>query len=499
MMHRRFFPVFALAALMTAGSALGGTPLTTVQVASGLTLPDWITHAPGDYQRIFILEKPGRIRIVKDGVLLATSFLDINSIVGGGTSVSDERGLLGLAFHPNYDSNGYFYVYYTNNSNNTVVARYTVSADPDIADLGSAQQVLSVVQPQTNHNGGWTAFGPDGYLYISLGDGGGADDDDAGHTVGVGNGQDITDNLLGKMLRVDINGDDFPGDSTKNYAIPADNPFVGVTGDDEIWAFGLRNAWRNSFDRVTGDLYIGDVGQNQWEEIDYQPATSSGGENYGWRCYEGNHNHNLTGDCSLTPFTFPIYEYSHSSGCSITGGNVYRGCAIPDLQGTYFFADYCSSTISSFEYDGSTITNFTNRTSELDPPGALAIASIVSFGEDAYGELYIADHSGGEIFKIVPNVAGGVITDCNGNGQEDACDILDGTSADANANGTPDECEPCVGDLNGDLVVNLDDLSILLVHFGQSGVSPADGDLDGDTDVDLDDLSLLLVHFGESC
>ncbi len=482
-----------------ATTVVGGTALTTTQVVTGLQYPVFVTHAPGDYSRIFILEKPGRIRIVKDGVLLATSFLDINAIVGGGTSVSDERGLLGLAFHPDYAGNGYFYVNYTNNANHTVVARYTVSANPDIADPASAQQVFLINQPQTNHNGGWIAFGPDGYLYVSMGDGGGAGDDDTGHTVGVGNGQDITSNLLGKMLRVDVNGDDFPGDNAKNYAIPADNPFVGIDGDDEIWAFGLRNAWRNSFDRVTGDLYIADVGQDAWEEINFQPASSSGGENYGWRCYEGNHNFNQTGDCSRTPFTFPIHEYSHGSGCSISGGYVYRGCAIADLQGTYFFADYCTATIWSFEYDGSMMTNFTNRTTELDPPGTPSITNIVSFGEDAYGEMYVLDQSGGEIYKIVPNVAGGVIIDCNANGQEDACDILDGTSADVNGNGVPDECEPCIGDLNGDLVVDLDDLSALLVNFGQTGIPPSGGDLDGDGDVDLDDLSLMLVHFGETC
>jgi len=436
--------VLVLAGILRAGI----TPLTTIQVASGLNRPLYATAPAGDLERLFFIEKRGVIRILNlsSGMINTTAFLNIDSLVGGGTTDESEQGLLGLAFHPDYANNGYFFVNYTNNSGSTVVARYTVmDGFPDVANPGSALQIISYTQPQANHNGGWVGFGPnDGYLYIASGDGGGAGDTGSGHTAGLGNGQDITSNLLGKMLRLDINGDDFPADATRNYAVPPGNPFVGVTGDDEIWAYGLRNPWRPSFDSLTGDLWIADVGQGSWEEVDYQPASSAGGENYGWRCREGAHNYDTSGDCSQTPFTEPIHEYSHGGSpfrCSISGGYVYRGCAIPTLQGTYFFADYCSGQIWSFRYDGATITEFQERTSELDPPGAQTIGDVSSFGVDGYGELYVIKHAGtttGEIYKIVP--AGGT-PDCNTNGVADACDIASGTSQDANTNGTPDECE----------------------------------------------------------
>ncbi|MCP4246898.1 MAG: hypothetical protein GY778_07600 [bacterium] len=439
----------ALSACWAASTAMAGapTPLTTVRVASGLNRPIFATAAPGDFDRLFIVEKRGVIKILNldTGVVNGTAFLNIDALILGGNSNNDERGLLGMAFHPDYGTNGAFYVYYTNSIDDTVVARYTVSANPDVADSGSAQTVITYDQPQSNHNGGWIGFSPlDGYLYIGSGDGGGGGDDDAGHTPGVGNGQDITNNLLGKMLRIDVDGDDFPADATRNYAIPVNNPFVAPhIGDDEIWAFGLRNPWRNAFDRDNGDLYIADVGQNAWEEIDWQPGSSRGGQNYGWRCREGKHNFNTTGDCTQLPFTEPIYEYSHASGCSITGGYPYRGCAIADLQGTYFFADYCSNSIWSFEYDPFGLPpTADNRTSELAPGGGLSISSIVSFGEDAYGEMYIVEQCGsscGEIYKIVAAVAPG--NDCNSNGTEDFCDLVDGSSPDTNTNGVPDECE----------------------------------------------------------
>jgi len=490
------------------GAALAGglavaagaqTPLTTERIMTGLERPIFLTHAPGDFSRLFVIEKRGFIRIIKDGVLLATPFLDIDAIVGGGTSTSSEQGLLGLAFHPDYANNGYFYVNYTNNSGVTIVRRYTVSANPDVADDTTNYNILRITQPQSNHNGGWMSFGPDGYLYIATGDGGGAGDTGSGHTAGVGNAQDITENLLGKMLRVDINGDDFPADNAANYAIPADNPFVGITGDDEIWAFGLRNPWRNAFDRVTGDLWIADVGQGSWEEINFQPASSTGGENYGWRCREGAHNYDTSGDCTQTPFTEPIQEYSHGSGCSITGGYPYRGCAIPDLHGTYFYADYCSGIIWSLRYDGMNVTDFQIRTTELAPGGGLSISSITSFGEDAYGEMYICDQNGGEIFKILPDVPGGVVgDDCNNNGIDDACELLDGSATDADGNGVLDECE-CPGDVDADGDTDLTDLSVVLGAFGACTGQPnfvPEADLDGNGCVELADLSVQLGDFG---
>ncbi|RMF85927.1 MAG: hypothetical protein D6744_00520 [Planctomycetota bacterium] len=475
-----------------ASTASAQTPLRLETVATGLERPIYVTHAPGDFTRLFVIEKRGFIRVIENGVLLPTPFIDLDALVGGGTSDSSEQGLLGLAFHPDYQNNGYFYVNYTRTNGNTVVRRYTVSANPNIADDTTGMRVIGYQQPQTNHNGGWIEFGPDGYLYIASGDGGGAGDTGSGHTSGVGNGQDITDNLLGKILRIDVDGDDFPGDTQRNYAIPPDNPFVGVTGDDEIWAFGLRNPWRNAFDRVTGDLWIADVGQNSWEEINYQPASSAGGENYGWRCREGAHNFNTSGDCSQTPFIDPIQEYSHNAGrCSITGGYVYRGCAIPDLTGKYFYGDYCTGNVWSFRYDGVSITDFVDHTAELAPGGF----ALVSFGEDAYGELYICDQPGGRVYRIVPDVPGGIVgDDCNANGRDDACDLLDGSATDINGNGVLDECE-CVGDTDGDGDTDLTDLARLLANFDASPADPNDGDINNDDVVDLTDLALMLADF----
>ena len=476
------------------GAALAGpTPLTTVRVASGFSQPTYVTHAPGDFERLFVLEQAGRIRIIKNGALLATPFLDIDPIVG---SSGNEQGLLGLAFHPDYQNNGLFYVNYTNNGGHTIIRRYSVSADPDIADDTSDIRITRIDQPFPNHNGGWIDFGPDGYLYVALGDGGSACD--PGQRA-----QDITDQLLGKLLRIDVDGDDFPADDGENYAIPPDNPFVGITGDDEIWAYGLRNPWRCSFDRLTGDLWIGDVGQGQREEIDFEAAGSPGGGNYGWDCKEGTACSTVSGcspsgcACADGSLIDPIHEYTHGGGnCSLSGGYVYRGCAIPDLEGHYFFGDFCTAIIWSLTYDGVSVS-VTNRTTELDPPD-FAINQITSFGEDAFGEVYIVDR-GGEIFKIVPDVAGGIVgTDCNNNGVDDACDLLSGAGTDDNGNGVLDQCE-CPGDLDGDGDTDLTDVALMLAAFGncvgQPGYDPA-ADLDSSGCVDLPDLSTALASFG---
>lgn len=408
---KRLLCVAAIAMALPVGVS-SAQNLTTQLVVSGLARPVWVGHAPGDFNRLFILEQrsgsTGRVRIfdLTTNTLLATPFLSLT------VSTASEQGLLGMAFHPDYGNNGYFYLNYTNSAGTTIVARFQVSADPNVANPASFSQVLSIAQPFSNHNGGWIDFGPDGYLYIGMGDGGSAND--------PGNrAQTITNQLLGKMLRLDVNGDDFPADNNRNYAIPADNPFVGVTGDDEIWAYGLRNPWRNAFDRATGDLWIADVGQNAIEEISFQPASSTGGENYGWRCYEGNNAFNTTGCPPANTMVFPIHTYTHAGGaCSITGGEVYRGCAIPELHGTYFFADVCSNQVWSLKYNGVSVTDFTNRTAQLG-----AGTNIVSFGMDAYGEMYICN-LGGTVRKIVRN--GPPVTDCDGNGVEDACQIAAG-------------------------------------------------------------------------
>ncbi len=449
----------------------GGTPLTTVRIVAsteGLRMPVGLTAPVGDTERVFVIEKRGRIRVIENGVLLATPFMDIDVIVGGGTNSNDERGLLGLAFHPNYFENGFFYVNYTNNSLDTTISRFSVTANPNIGDNHTGVILMVIDQPEPNHNGGWIAFGPnDGYLYIGMGDGGGANDQHGA----IGNAQDITNNLLGKMLRIDVDGNDFPGDPDRNYAIPPDNPFVGVTGDDEIWAYGLRNPWRNSFDPANGDLYIADVGQNLREEVDYQRGNGSGGENYGWRCMEGFGCTGLSGCiCNDASLTLPIHQYTHGGApfrCSISGGEVYRGCASPDLQGTYFFGDFCSEQIWSFRVVGGGTTEFQDRTAELDPPGAQSIDFITSFGRDGLGEIYICDQgsstTNGEIFKIV---------------------AADGSN----------ECPTCPADLDDDGEVGASDLAMLLGAWGPNPGHPADFNDDGT--VDAADLAFLLGAWG---
>jgi len=386
---------------MSPRTSLAQTPLTTTRVASGLNRPLYVTHAPGDFDRVFIVQQSGEILILdlQGGTVRGTPFLDLSGVV----SCCNERGLLGLAFHPNYATNGFFYVNYTDSSGDTVIARYQVTGSPatsNTADPLSATTILTIDQPSSNHNGGWIDFGPnDGYLYIATGDGGSFCDPNQ-------RAQDITNELLGKILRIDV-------DSGTPFAIPPDNPFVGVTGDDEIWAYGLRNPFRCAFDSETGDLYMGDVGQGEIEEIDFQAASSTGGENYGWDCMEGDQCSNVSSGCGTSGCTCnapalipPTHQYTHAVGDVITGGEVYRGCAVSDLAGTYFFADFDSNRIWSFFVDSGTVTNFVERTSELDPPGPPSIASISSFGRDAFGEIYICDLFGGEVFKIIPDTAG---------------------------------------------------------------------------------------------
>ncbi|MEQ8763625.1 MAG: PQQ-dependent sugar dehydrogenase [Planctomycetota bacterium] len=417
-----------LATVTTSGVALSHeeermTPLTTELVQTGFTSPIFVTAAPGDYERLFVVEQTGRIKIIKNGQTLATPFINLSTRIRNGS----ERGLLGLAFHPNYESNGFFFVNYTRSGDgDTVIARYQVTADPEVADFNSEQILLTVDQPFSNHNAGMLAFSPvDGYLYIGMGDGGSGND--------PGNRAQTTSELLGKMLRIDVDGG-------PPYGIPPSNPFVGP-GDplDEIWTIGLRNPWRYSFDSQTGDLWIADVGQNVREEINFQAASSPGGENYGWRCMEGFRCTGLSGcTCNDVALTLPIRDYDHSGGnCSVTGGYVYRGCNIPDLDGTYFYADYCTGRIWSLKYVNGQESDFQERTSELDPPSG-TINNVSSFGQDNFGEVYIVDIDG-DIFRIVPQTP--TYSDCNENGVDDLCDIQLGVSPDANSDNIPDECQ----------------------------------------------------------
>jgi glucose/arabinose dehydrogenase len=431
---------------LVVGTADAEVNATTLRVMQGLANPVYMTYAPGDNARLFVVEQgaagTARIKIydIASQQVSTTPFLTITGISTGG-----ERGLLGLAFDPSYATNGNFYVYVSNSGAANSVRRYTVmSGNPDQADPASMLPILVMSDPFGNHNGGWIAFGPDGFLYVATGDGGSANDPQ-------GNGQN-NDQLLGKMLRIDPNGADaFPGDPNKNYAIPPGNPFIGVAGEDEIWFTGLRNPWRASFDRSNGDFWIGDVGQNAWEEIDYVPAGQSG-NNFGWRCKEGNSCTGLSGcSCTDPTLTNPVHVYSHGFGCSVTGGYRYRGSALCGWQGLYIFADYCSGRIWTGELSGGALTNVTPRQTELAPGGGQSINQIVSFAEDQQGELYIVDQGGGEIYQII---ASSTQTDCNTNGTADACDIQNGTSQDGDGDGVPDECQPtvtpyCFGDGTG--------------------------------------------------
>jgi len=323
---------------------------------------------PGDGSgRLFVLEQEGLIRIIQGGELLVEPFLDIRDRVG---SSANEQGLLGLAFHPHYAENGYFYVNYTDQNGDTVIARFSISDDPNLADPASGVRLLQFPQPYANHNGGAMAFGPDGYLYVGTGDGGSGGDPQ-------GNGQSL-DTLLGKVLRIDV-------DTGDPYAVPADN-FEG-----EIWAYGLRNPWRFSFDRLTGDLYIGDVGQGDWEEIDYWPAGNPAGANFGWNFREGAHPFAGSPPVGLNLID-PVAEYDHTLGISVTGGVVYRGAALPGLYGVYLYGDYGSGRVWGLfpDLDG----GWQNQI--LFESGA----NITSFGEDEAGEVYLVDHKG-FVFMLV--------------------------------------------------------------------------------------------------
>lgn len=358
-----------------------------VPMISGLNSPVAITHAGDGTERLFITLQVGEIYIYDGSQLMPAPFLEIKSLITTGS----ERGLLSVVFHPNYSATGFLYVNYTDLNGDTVIARYKVSADPNVVDTTSAAILLTIPQPFANHNGGQLQFGPDGYLYIGMGDGGDGGDP-------LNNAQNL-DSLLGKILRLNV-------DAGSPYAIPPDNPFVGnPNAKQEIWALGLRNPWRFSFDRLTGDLFIADVGQNNFEEVDYQQAGNVGGENYGWRLMEGNQCVSSSTDCNDGSLSLPIIEFDHSLGnCSITGGYRYRGTFYPGLAGIYFYADFCSGRI----WGANLNVSGTWATEELLDSDLL----ISTFGEDENGELYLAHFSSpdGMIYKVTettPAASGG--------------------------------------------------------------------------------------------
>jgi glucose/arabinose dehydrogenase len=362
----------------SAGEPVAGIPALGARlVAAGFQSPLDLQAVAGDSQRLYVVEQAGRIQVVLNGQTLATPFLDISDRLGTG----GERGLLGLAFHPDFATNRLFYVNYTDPSGNTHIAEFRATS-ADQADAGTERLLLVVPQPFANHNGGSLAFGNDGFLYIALGDGGSRGDP-------LGSGQNLG-TLLGKILRID------PG-SGAPYAVPGDNPLVATPGAlPEIWAYGLRNPFRMAFDRPTGDLYIGDVGQGRLEEIDVGLASRRGGENYGWNTTEGTQCYNPSSGCDTAGITMPVVEYTHSEGCSVTGGVVYAGCRMPDLAGTYFYGDYCTGFVRSFRLAGGVATDTRDWTSGLE-----GIGRITSFGTDAEGEVYVVDYDG-EIYRLEP-------------------------------------------------------------------------------------------------
>ncbi len=368
-------PIEANAAVVPSRIHLGLHP-----VASGLSAPLLVTHAGDGSGRTFVVEQTGRVRIIKDGTLVGAPFIDISRAVSRG----GEQGLLGLAFHPGYESNGKLYLSYTDLEGTSVIREYRVSSNVNRVDGSSGRTLLRVRQPFDNHNGGHIAFGPDGYLYIGLGDGGSAGD--------PGNRAQSRGTLLGKLLRIDVDR----RTGSLQYGIPSTNPYVGRSGLDQIWAYGLRNPWRFSFDRATGDLWIGDVGQGRWEEIDrasaFKGRNAGRGLNFGWRVMEGAHCPRPSSRCVRTGMALPVTEYGHGgSRCSVTGGYVYRGTDFPDLVGAYFFGDYCSGEIW-----------FVDRGAArgVSPTRALdTAAQITSFGEDESGELYLTD-AAGTVFRV---------------------------------------------------------------------------------------------------
>jgi len=379
--------------------------LSSVLIADGYKKPVFITSYPNNAKLLYIVEQAGLIKIINDGKKLSRPFFDINKRVVNPNRPGDERGLLGFAFHPNHTNNGKFYINYMDNDGNTIISEFSTNSELR-ADHKSERIILKLKQPYGNHNGGDIQFGPDGYLYISIGDGGKAGDP-------LNAGQDLS-SLFGKIIRIDI--------EQKPYGIPKSNPFFGQKDKrEEIWAWGLRNVWRFSFDKQTGDKYLADVGQNKWEEVNFEPASSKGGLNYGWRIMEANHCYDPKENCPTEGLIKPIIEYPNDAnhpafafriieelsfsetdveGCSVTGGYVYRGQKIKSMQGQYIFGDYCSGNIWTLKVVNGKAINFKNRTEEINIGGGEFTTYISSFGQDSDGEIYIIDYNGG-IYKLI--------------------------------------------------------------------------------------------------
>ncbi len=533
----------SLAIALVGVAALSSAQLQLTTFASGFSNPIAIIADPDSASRFFVVQQRGLIRIVENGSVLPSNFLDVSTLI----STGGERGLLGMAFDPAHATNRYFYLNFTEvNTGATRIVRYT-RTNATTANAASRFDMLRIVQPFTNHNGGTIAFGDDGFLYIGMGDGGSANDPN--------NAAQTATSLLGKMLRIDVNGDDFPSDSARNYRIPTTNPFldgVPVTANGEIWAFGVRNPWKWSFDRKAhgglGAMLMGDVGQNQWEEVNYEPF-GAGGRNYGWRMREGAHSTGMTGS-AYTPWVDPIVEYSHAVGGSITGGFLYRGNALgPDFYGRYFFADYISGRVWSVFVDVDPVTgegsasDLREHTSDLTTGSS--VGNVSSFGADRNGELFIVTYAG-TIYRLAPEGdLGNELTAMVMFGNNSNRAIRDRFVLDIRAQGSTaplhrytmsmDEMdafrcpvparpidvsikpgsflrrtvtlnatngdvhgmfEMVNGDVNGDNTINISDFLALRRDFGTSAGGPAD--LNGDGSVNVADFLILRSNFGRT-
>ncbi|MFO0832334.1 MAG: PQQ-dependent sugar dehydrogenase [Phycisphaerales bacterium] len=540
MMHPSPARLFS-AALLTAAMVLAAPrahaqqKLRSELVVSGLQQPVWVGGAPGDPTRLFVIEKivsgqtVARIRVINNAntanpTLNPVPFLEVPNVA----NVGIEQGLLGMVFHPDYANNGYFWFTFSRDPDWywTLHRGHRSAANPDQADP-TTELVWQIQHPRDNHYSGWLEFGNDGYLYTACGDGGGSNDDQPPSGDVTGNAQDTTNNKLGKIFRLDVDGwdnipgnaddDGVPDDPTRNYRNPLDNPFFGVPGDDEIWAYGVRNAWRASFDRATGELYVADVGQDLQEEVTVLPPV--GGLNLGWRCYEGYRETGLGGCSPLpTPVVMPIIAYGHygspipplmNEGCAITGGVVYRGSLMPCYRGTYMFADWCSGDVFTFRKGpGGAVQELVARRDELigTPPNQLNRPT--SFGTDMYGEMYVTDQQGGEVFRILPDGFQAPFDDCNNNQVPDDCDIASGTSLDADGDGVPDECVTSLCDpvdFNGDTLFpdTADIADFITVFAGGECPTGTCGDIDFNNDdlfPDTTDVAALISVFaGGEC
>jgi len=476
-------PAIALAAAFAATLALAHeTPVARAdeialqQIITGVDRPVVITHAGDGSGRLFIVEQEGRIRVWDGATLLTTPFLDIT----GPVQCCGEQGLLGLAFHPDYETNGYFYVNYINTASESVISRFQVSADPNVANPASELIMKNQPRPAANHNGGQLAFGPDGYLYFAMGDSGGS-----------GDPGEVAQNInspLGKIWRLDV-------DAPPPY-IPPTNPFVGVPGEDVIWALGLRNPWRFSFDRVTGDLFIADVGQNVIEEVNFQPHGAPAPVNYGWDNMEGSACFEPSSGCITAGMTLPIIEYTHALGCSVTGGYRYRGADV-HYYGVYFYADYCSGRIWGAFHNGTTWTSI-----ELtDAP-----FNISTFGEDEAGALYVGDLNGDRVLRIT--TPSDIDLDGIANAADNCPMIANPGQQDADADLLGDPCESLYGTVNGNTDTDadgcLDGREARGAAFGPESGGDRDPrhpwdffDVSGDRSIDLIDTLSVLQYFGD--